>query len=169
MCKQQTRHLHRPNHRGKPDAGGIPHLFVGTSAPVDLWIMELDFRYMAGRTERSRWFARTDGADRENFALLNGFTVAFSPRGLTGLQLGLTRLFHQPWPSEPGMKISLLKKPFEGILKSGLQGVDQRLDDQFVSVFYGLGHYLIHPVLELAFRQWIKIIQRLECSYQCFL
>ncbi len=134
-------------------AGGIPHLFLGTSAPVDLWILELDFRYMAGRTERSRWFARTDGADRENFALLNGFTVAFSPRGLTGLQLGFTRLFHQPWPSEDGMMGGLLKKPFEGILKSGLQGVDQRLDDQFFSVF---SRWLVASVGAEVWLEWVR-------------
>ncbi|MDC0160836.1 hypothetical protein OAJ07_05230 [Gemmatimonadales bacterium] len=113
-------------------AGGIPHVFVGTSNPFNAWIADLDFRYMAGRTERSRWFGLT-GDDR--FALLNGFSASIRPRGLPGLQLGATRLFHQPWPSADGMMRGLLKKPFEGILKTGLQGVDQRLDDQFVSVF----------------------------------
>ena len=134
-------------------AGGIPHLFVGTSAPVDLWIMELDFRYMVGRTERTQWFGQTGAPDSEKFAFLNGFTFALSPRGLGGLQLGATRLFHQPWPLEPGMTISLLKKPFEGILKSGLQGVDQRLDDQFVSVF---SRWLFASVGAEIWLEWVR-------------
>ena len=120
-------------------AGGIPHAFGGTNAPVGVGVGTIDLRYMAGRTERSDWFGLT-GQDR--FALLNGFVLTFRPRWISGLELGATRLFHSPWPSDDQSMRDLLVKPFEGVLKAGLQGTDNRVDDQFASVF---ARWLIVP------------------------
>lgn len=116
-------------------AGGVPHLFVGTQRPIPALIGRLSARYVAARTRQSQWSVG-DGLARER--VLNGFVIALQPRGLSGLELGVTRLFHSPWPGEgaEANMTTLILRPFEGLIKSGLSGVNRRIDDQFASAFF---------------------------------
>ena len=116
--------------------GGVPHVFLGTSRPLDAWFARLHLRYMAGQTVRSAVQAAPEGERR---AFLNGFVFVAEPRGLPGLEVGVTRLFHSQWPQDARLS-SLLALPFEGLLKQNLDGTDQRVDDQYASAFVRWAH-----------------------------
>lgn len=114
-------------------AGGVPHLFVGTQRPVPALIGRISARYVAAHTRQSPWSGEGDLA-RER--LLNGFVISLQPRGLVGLEVGVTRLFHSPWPRRSSEMRTLLLRPFEGLLKAELSDPNRRVDDQFASVFF---------------------------------
>ena len=114
-------------------AGGIPHAMVGTQRPVPVFIGLLSARYVAGRTTQSDWFEQEAAAQER---LLNGFVISLQPRGLAGLEVGATRLFHSEWPEGRADLKTLLLRPFEGFLKGKLSGVDQRIDEQYASLFF---------------------------------
>ena len=114
-------------------AGGVPHVLIGTQRPVSVLIGSLSARYMAGRTTQSEWFEQEESAPKR---LLNGFVISLQPRGLAGLEVGATRLFHSEWPEGRAEMKTLLLRPFEGFLKGDLSGVDQRIDEQYASLFF---------------------------------
>jgi len=114
-------------------AGGVPHFFAGTQRPIPVLIGRLSVRYVAARTRQSQWSMEGELA-RER--LLNGLVVALQPGGLSGLEVGGTRLFHSPWPEGNSEMEALLLRPFEGVLKGGLSETDRRVDDQFASIFF---------------------------------
>ena len=113
--------------------GGVPHLYFGSARPFSIGIGRASVRYMAGRTLESGWYEHTGSEGRR---LLNGFVLSFQPLGLPGLEVGATRLFHSAWPTQRGGLRTLLARPFEGFLKRSLEGVSERNDDQFASVFF---------------------------------
>lgn len=78
------------------NAGGMPRIFAGTSRPRDVFIGRVHGRVVAGRLARSGEFPR--GASPVDAQLLSGLIGIFEPRGLPGLELGVTRLFHSDWP-----------------------------------------------------------------------
>ncbi len=114
-------------------AGGVPHALIGTQRPVSVFIGSLSARYMAGRTTQSDWFEQEESAPKR---LLNGFVISLQPRGLSGLEVGATRLFHSEWPKGRADMKTLLLRPFEGFLKKDLSGVNQRIDEQYASLFF---------------------------------
>lgn len=114
-------------------AGGVPHAMIGTQRPVPVFIGLLSARYMAGRTTQSDWFQQEAAAHER---LLNGFVISLQPRGLAGLEVGASRLFHSEWPEGGADMKTLLLRPFEGFLKGQLSGVDQRVDEQYASLFF---------------------------------
>lgn len=114
-------------------AGGVPHLFMGTQRPVPALIGRISARYVAAHTRQSPWSGEGGLASER---LLNGFVISLQPRGLVGLEVGGTRLFHSPWPQQGAEMETLLLRPFEGLLKGGLYDTDSRADDQFASVFF---------------------------------
>ena len=71
---------------------------------------------------------------------MSGIIGVISPKGVTGLELGAARFFHESWPSE-GLSLSNFTKPFESILKAGLDdptrlsNAGQSPDNQLASVF----------------------------------
>jgi hypothetical protein len=71
-------------------------------------------------THVSRWEPGT-----RRFA--SGLLAVFEPRGARGLELGVARFFHLPWPRS-GIPRSYLWKPFEGLLKGGLAGAPEFSD-----------------------------------------
>lgn len=72
-------------------APGLPHLFIGTSGPTDVWIGWLDAELILARTTESDYFDQIPENDRH---MLGGLSVAFSPRPLPGFWLGLSRVQH---------------------------------------------------------------------------
>lgn len=119
------------------NAGGFPHLFLGTARPVDLWLGKVHGRLVWGRLSQSDYSPVQSGS---GLRFMSGLVGVFSPRGVDGLELGAARFFHTPWP-EQGLEASNFLKPLEGFLKGGLadtgQGVDGRsdVDNQLASVF----------------------------------
>jgi hypothetical protein len=106
-------------------APGIPHIFAGTSRPLNIGIGRLHGRVIWGRLEQSnyspvqgsKYYVSATESGRIRFA--SGVVATLTPRGLPGLELGLGRFFHSPWPAE-GLPSSYFGKPFETILKRSL-------------------------------------------------
>lgn len=71
-------------------APGIPHLFLGTSRPQDIWIGWLEAQVVWGRLSQSDWFMNDPSRSRRLFTAL---TLGFEPRWIRGLFLGLARVF----------------------------------------------------------------------------
>lgn len=117
------------------NAGGFPHAFVGTSAPLNLWLGALQLRLIGGVLDQSEYSPVQTG-ERRRF--LSGLVGTFSPRGMHGLEVGLGRTYGSPWPAD-GLEAGDLLRPFQGFLKEGLQrggeNPDDLAEDQRVSVF----------------------------------
>jgi hypothetical protein len=119
------------------NAGGFLHAFLGTPAPVNLWIGRAHGRVVWGRLSQSGY---TDvGADTAS-RLMTGVVATFTPRGVPGLEVGAARFYHSPWP-EGGISGGDLLKPFEGILKEDVDATGMGpdgstdVDNQLFSVF----------------------------------
>lgn len=83
------------------NAPGFPHLFAGTSRPVDIWIGTVEAEMTWGELRESAWFDENAGNDHTAFA---GLAAAFSPRGLNGLSVGIVRAYQyrseDRWPRD---------------------------------------------------------------------
>ncbi|MEW5927527.1 MAG: capsule assembly Wzi family protein [Gemmatimonadota bacterium] len=101
------------------NAPGFVHAFLGTSRPLDLWIGKVHGRAFWGRLEESP-FAPTAADSAVRFG--TGLVVAFSPRGVPGLEFGFSRFFHMPWP-EGGPGGEEIFKPLETFFKVNLYSV----------------------------------------------
>lgn len=128
------------------NASGFPHGFVGTSRPVNVWIGSLHGRVIWGRLDQSSyspvegeatWVSPAEPGTRR---FGSGLVALFEPRGLRGLELGIARFFHSPWP-RAGIPSSYITKPFENILKARSRGVSGftdpggNADNQLISGF----------------------------------
>ncbi len=117
------------------NAGGFPHLALGTSLPVDLGIGRIHGRLLWGRLDQSD-YSPVGGEGRR---LMSGLVATFSPHFPEGLEIGAARFFHSTWPeSGPGWRD--LTRPLEGIFKIALDerfGSNPELnaDNQLASVF----------------------------------
>lgn len=115
-------------------AAGLPHLFLGTSRPVDVWIGRLEAEVMWGRLSESRVFDFDPGNDRRLFEAL---TASFAPALAPGLTLGYVRVFLFPNESvgfhhyfDP-----IVQPLFKAFLKSGSDD-GSRPDNQLTSIFF---------------------------------
>jgi hypothetical protein len=118
------------------NAAGFPHAFVGTTRPVNVWLGRLHGRVMWGQLSQSEYSPMGDSG-RRRFA--SGIAMVLTPRGASGLELGLARFFHTPWP-DGGLTNADFGKPFESLLKVSLErqqgpGGDDPTDNQLASVF----------------------------------
>jgi hypothetical protein len=117
------------------NAPGYPHAFVGTTSPVNVGIGRIQGRLVWGRLDQSA-HSPVRGGETRRFT--SGIVGVFPPRWIPGLEVGGTRFFHTPWPTQ-GFALDHFLKPFEGVLKVGLVGdgleggSDQ--DNQLASVF----------------------------------
>jgi hypothetical protein len=119
------------------NAGGYLHGFVGTATPLDLWVAKLHGRMVWGRLEQSA-FTNITGIWSRRF--MSGAVVLISPRALDGLELGMGRFYHIPWPMG-GLGSEHFARPLEAFLKErrGPQtgGADafSTVENQLASVF----------------------------------
>ena len=119
------------------NAGGFPHVFLGTSAPANVWIGRLHARLIYGQLAQTDYSPIQTGEGRR-FA--SGIVAVFQPRGLTGLELGGARFFASPWPSD-GIASSQLGQPFGRLLKTRGDGsIPDDPQNQLASVFGRLVH-----------------------------
>lgn len=79
------------------NAAGLPHVFVGTGRPVDIWIGNLQAMYLAGRLYDSD-FWRTGTQPNRDRRWLSAAVATLEPRGAPGLYLGGGRLFYEYIP-----------------------------------------------------------------------
>jgi hypothetical protein len=130
------------------NAAGFPHLFVGTSAPADLWIAKLHARATWGRLDQSD-YSPVGGSDtfvdiaqpgRRRFA--SGLVAVLQPRGLPGLEIGGARFFHSPW-RRGGPTGRDFRKPFEAFYKEDIEldpdnplDPTSDVDNQIASAFF---------------------------------
>ena len=120
------------------NAGGIPRLFLGTASPRNVGVGRVHGRVFAGRLSRSGF--SEDTANHSGKRLGLGLVGSFEPRGLPGLELGLTRFFHRRW-RDGGPNLSDLRVLWEPFLKQGIKGKDDtvtvagQVDNQLASVF----------------------------------
>ncbi|HET6762300.1 MAG TPA: capsule assembly Wzi family protein [Longimicrobiaceae bacterium] len=119
------------------NAPGFPHLFLGSSAPWKIGIGTAHARLLWGRLDQSDYSPVTI-AEKRRF--MTGWVLAFTPRGLDGLEVGASRFFHTAWPQGgPGLDDFL--EPFQAFFKTRVDstglGPDGRSspDNQLVSVF----------------------------------
>ncbi len=120
------------------NAAGFPHVFLGSSSPIDLGIARVHGRLVWGKLSQSDYTGITGSARRR---FMSGIIGVISPKGVEGLELGAARFFHQVWPVE-GLSLSSFTKPFESILKVGLPddpnnpaNPGSSADNQLASVF----------------------------------
>lgn len=115
---------------------GFPHVFAGTSNPWNVGIGRVHGRLVYGSLAESEQSPmRGEGTRR----YMSGLVGVFMPRGLDGLELGVLRFFHDPWPTG-GLTARNLARPLEGFFKIGLDrdtpegevGVENQLASAFV-------------------------------------
>jgi hypothetical protein len=95
------------------NAGGFPHIFVGTGRPANVWIGRVHGRVIYGELAQSD-YTNITGLAARRFA--SGIIGVFSPRVLPGLELGVARFYHTAWP-EGGLTSAHIRKPLEGFWK----------------------------------------------------
>ena len=96
---------------------GFPHVFAGTSAPVDLWIGHLHGLLEVGRLAQSAYSPMPPDSGS---GLMASLVATFVPRWTPGLEVGFTRFFRQPWPIG-GIRPSDFLIPFEGLFLTPAQ------------------------------------------------
>ncbi len=109
---------------------GFPHVFLGTSRPVDFGIGEVEALLLWGRLDRTRH------VQNGTHPLLTGLVVTWAPRWLDGLTVGLARTHVQVWSDLRfvdwlPMFQSFFKKDLEDSFPEG----DNPRDNQLASVF----------------------------------
>jgi hypothetical protein len=113
------------------NAPGFVHAFVGSSQPVGIGVGAVHAQLQWGILEQSRYSPMPTGSRR----LMTGIVGVFQPAGLTGLELGAGRFYHQRWPAA-GEWGGALTMPFESIFKINVERRTLETEDnQLASVF----------------------------------
>jgi hypothetical protein len=134
------------------NAAGFPHLYAGTSEPLNLWLVTLHARVMWGRLAQSKYspvsgsslFTSKLESGRRRFT--TGAVASAQIRGVPGLELGAARFYHSVWPAS-GIPRSYWTKVFQGVFKDQLKaepplapglGAGERgvADNQLAEVFF---------------------------------
>ena len=139
------------------NAPGFPHLFLGTSAPLNIFIGKLHANFMWGELEQSPYSNVTGPSEYTSKAepgtkrFATGFSIIGQPIGIPGLEIGGARFFHSIWPRS-GIPRSYFTKVFEAFLKTHLKS--SRPDDPRFPDFFG-GPSLGDNQLAEAFFRWV--------------
>lgn len=129
------------------NAAGIPHVFLGTERPTNIGIGRVQAQVVYGMESQSAYSPVTgsdtfvDVTNPGTRRFMSGLIATFSPAPIPGLEIGAARFFHQAWTGT--INASLLRTPFEGILKSSVSkglsipGYDDKdvLKNQLASLF----------------------------------
>ena len=125
------------------NAPGFPHIFLGSSQPVPVFVGKAHVKVIYGRLDQSdyspitgsKFYSSQVEPGRVRFA--SGLIFTFQPRGLDGLEIGGARFLHSIWPRS-GIPASYARKPLQAFLKVNLPGIDQQIagtDNQLASFF----------------------------------
>ncbi len=114
------------------NAGGFPHAYVGTAHPLDIFVGNVHGRLVIGHLGQSPY---SPVEQVETGRLMNGIVLLLMPRGLPGLELGISRFYHTVWPESLGL-VDIVR-PLESLLKVGVPDADERdVDNQLASIFF---------------------------------
>lgn len=117
------------------NAGGFPHAFLGTSAPVDLWVAKAHTRLMWGRLGASP-YRQVVPVEPDRFT--TGIALSLQPRGVPGLEVGFSRFFHIGW-SDGVVSLANVLRPFIGIVRDTRVTPDDPIgnepDNQIAAIF----------------------------------
>lgn len=113
------------------NAGGFPHVFIGTAAPVNVGIGTLHVRHIAGRMEQSDWSPIQTGP-LHRFHV--GFVASFAPNFVPGLEVGGMRVMNVRW-HEGTPSLSQLTRPFQGVINDQIGDINKNDENQFASLF----------------------------------
>lgn len=129
------------------NAGGFPHVFLGTAQPADIWIATIQARVFWGTLQQSPYSPVT-GPDRFTSVaepgrtrLASGLVLSVQPRGVPGLEFGAARFF-ESINDGSALGQENLRRPFQGILKKnlpkrpGLLDLQGGEDNQLASAFF---------------------------------
>jgi hypothetical protein len=132
-------------------APGFPHVYVGTSRPLNTWIGRVEAASTWGRLERTRYAGGSTAP-----ALFTALVLGWEPRFAPGLSLGLTRAFLQPWEGRSfGDYFPYIQSFFKEDLETqpgGLPG-DNPDDNQLASVF---ARWAFPPVGFEVYVEWAR-------------
>jgi hypothetical protein len=132
------------------NAGGFPHLYLGTSRPANFGLGRFHARVVYGYLEQSAYSPVTGSRDFEDFEntgtrrFMAGLVAVATIRGAPGLEIGGSRFFHSASASG-GLTKQNFALPFQGLLKRGLpvsrdtsSSVDRQAvrENQLASVFF---------------------------------
>jgi len=110
---------------------GIPHVFVGTSRPVDIWIGWLEVEALWGRLSESRYF---DDDPRNDRRLFEGVIYTFAPAFAPSFTLGFARVWLYPDERVSGdIYLNPLVPPFVRLFTSRPE--QNGRENQLASVF----------------------------------
>jgi hypothetical protein len=114
-----------------PNAGGFPTVFFGTSTPLDLWLLQLNGRLTYSRLEQSEFALPVRG---QRARLGTGGILSMSLRGLPGLEAGISRFIHNPWPEEFHFG-QILRHPLTGGFNLLSRSQNLAEENQVASIF----------------------------------
>ena len=111
------------------NAAGFPHIFLGTSEPLNILIGKIHANFMWGELAQSAFSTVTGPSEftsktepgRKRFT--TGVVIVGEPRGITGLEIGGARFFHSIWPRS-GLPRSYFTKVFQAFLKHNVHEVE---------------------------------------------
>lgn len=112
------------------NAPGFPHAFLGTARPVDLWLLRVHGRLIWGRLAQSAFSPETAAA---GVRFGTGIVLAFTSRWVPGLELGVTRFSHRPWPAG-GPSLDDFLRMLRSSQGMGALNVEQ--DNQLATAFF---------------------------------
>ena len=112
------------------NAAGFPHAFLATAHPVDLWLLRVHGKIVWGRLGQSGYSpASAAGGIRYG----TGLDLVLTSRWVPGLELGVTRFSHQPWPAG-GPSLSDLLHIMR--FRESSSAVNAGFDNQLASAFF---------------------------------
>ncbi|MEQ6120394.1 capsule assembly Wzi family protein [Reichenbachiella sp. MALMAid0571] len=74
------------------NAGGFPHVDLGTNVPVNTSIGDIEFKSYWGILKESAYF---DSNDTNNSRYITGFVFGYSPKFIKGLSIGINKVLYQ--------------------------------------------------------------------------
>ncbi len=135
-------------------AAGFPHLFVGTSRPVDIHVGLLEVQYVAGQLHESPYFDADPENDRRAMAAL---TLGFAPRFLPGLSLGAARVYNYSLVAGSTSWRDFAIPLVEPFLKEGVATPEnpngERPDNQLLALF---GRWAFPEVGFEVYAEWAR-------------
>ncbi len=121
-----------------PNAGGFPHYYAGTGRALDLWVVRVKAQLIGGWLSQSEFSTASAGKSRR-FA--SAVVASAIPRGVPGLELGVTRMFesNQPFSARRALQPVDLRELLNGAPEENFTPVNQLASAFFRWVFPDAG------------------------------
>lgn len=119
------------------NAAGLPHAFLGTDRPVDVWVGRLEALYTLGFMSSSGYW-RPDVPDSLSDRWVKALVLVLEPRGAPGLYLGAARAYYQYVPPD-GIRfrdlLGVLEAPEKRKLITPANPLGEDSSDQMIELF----------------------------------